>query len=533
MNKYTIIFSALPYPNGDLHLGHMLEFIQTDIWLRFKNQTTYKYFYFSGIDTHGTPIMLKALSEKTTPEKLITHFFLSYKKDLSNFNINYNNFYTTNSYENEILVRKFFYKLYEKKMIYIKNTSQFYDNVLKIFLPDRYVLGTCPKCNNHNQYGDICDKCNNNYDAIDLINPRSNLTNTIPTIISTHHYFFSLDKIQTFLTAWCKKNLSQKQILNKLQEWFKIGLKSWNISRNSPYFGIKIPGEYTKLFYVWMDAPLGYFASTQNFFLKFNINIMYFFFKKKIINLYHFIGKDIISFHTLFWIAILKIIKIKLPTDIFIHGFITVDRIKMSKSTETFITAKDLYKNFNPDYIRFYLASKLTNKITDIDFNTTDFISKINSDLIGKFINILSRVSNMIIKNYNATLASNLSSEELFQEYIKIKNTINYLYQKRKFNNIIKIVIKYTDKINLYLEKEKPWCLHKDQLTYNRGHEVCTTALNLFLILLYYIKPIIPQLAHNIEIMLNLNQSYTLGTKYTSLTIKNYHHTAHKLKSEI
>ncbi|HFL8819486.1 MAG TPA: methionine--tRNA ligase [Candidatus Azoamicus sp. OHIO2] len=533
MHKYIFISSALPYPNGNLHIGHMLEFIQTDIWIRFKNKNNLNAFYFSGIDAHGTPIMLKALSEKTIPQKLVTNFFLSYKKDLLNFNINYSNFYTTHSYENEILTRNFFYKLYEKNLIYIKKTSQFYDNKLKSFLPDRYIIGTCPKCKSVDQYGDICEKCNFNYDALELINPKSKITNTTPIILQTNHYFFSLEKFQSFLINWCKKTLLQKQMLNKLTEWFKIGLNPWNISRNSPYFGIKIPGEQDKFFYVWIDAPLGYFASIQNFFLKSNININHYLFKTKKFILYHFIGKDIISFHALFWIAILKAMNIKLPKDIIVHGFLTINGKKMSKSKNTFITAKDLNGKFNTDYIRFYLASKLNNKITDIDFNIKDFINKINSDLIGKFINILSRISTILIKNYNGILAEKIFSYDLFYEYTSINKTINSLYNKRKFNKIIKIIINYTDKINLYIEKEKPWYLHVDVLTYKRGHEVCTTALNLFFILLFYIKPIIPQIVSSIEVMLKLDKinNSILVLPYTSICIKNYKHIIYKLKN--
>lgn len=510
MNKNIFTTSALPYANGYLHIGHILEFIQTDIWVKHKKQNKNEIFYFSGIDSHGTPIMLKSINEKINPEKLITKYYISYIEDLKKFNITYNNFYKTNSYENEILSRKFFLKLYEINIIYIKKIKQFYDNNMHVFLPDRYIIGTCPNCKTNNQHGDICEICNYNYNNKKLIKPISKLSNTKPIKIQTKHYFLSLKNLKNFLNKWCKNNISDPQITNKLKEWLKSKLKSWDISRDAPYFGIKIPAEHNKFFYVWMDAPIGYLASAQNYFLKLNINFINDFFKKNLFNFYHFIGKDIVYFHTLFWPAMLKSIKTSLPKNIFVHGFITINNTKMSKSKNTFIQCKDLIKNVNSDYLRFFFASKINNKINDIDFNENDFIKKINTILIGKFLNILNRISKILQTYYFSMLSNNIDSKKMFNEYKNIYKLIILLYEKRKYAKILKIILKYADKINIYIEKIKPWDLCKKKNTYKKGHNVCTNIINLFLLLLFYIKPIIPEITHKIEKILNIHLNINL-----------------------
>lgn len=531
MKKYNLITAALPYPNGNLHLGHILEFLQTDILKRYENQNKIFTMFFSGIDSHGTPIMLKAHKEKKNPEKIITNFLNKYKYDLKNFNINYENFYKTNSYENEINAKKFFNKIYQKKLIKIKAKNQLYDKNLKIFLPDRYIIGTCPKCKSKDQYGDICDTCNFNYEAIDLINPLSKLTNTKPIKKKTYHYFFLINKMQKKIKNWCKKNIHQKEIFNKIDEWFKDNLKKWNISRNKPYFGIKIPSENKKYFYVWMDAPIGYISSIQNFFIKNNINFL-FFLRKNIFNIKHIIGKDIINFHSLFWIAMLDAIKFKKPKKIFVHGFITINNVKMSKSKNTFINAEDIIKKIRSDYLRFYLASKINNKVNDIDFNKNELVYKINSDLIGKFINIISRSINIISKYYKNKLSKRLTSKNLFFQYIKIYKKIKKLQKIRNFNKIITIIISYAEKINIYMEKTKPWNLCKDKNTYKNGHEVCTTVINIFLILLFYMEPIIPKLTNKIKKIFNEDIKNIVIKKKPLLNkyIKSYKHLAFKLK---
>lgn len=497
--KNIFVTSALPYANGDLHLGHMLEFIQTDIWVRYNKLVGNNCIFVSGIDAHGTPIMLKSAINNISPECLVNKYFLSYKKDLMDFNVSCDNFYTTHSYENEILSRKFFKKLVEQKYIFIKDIYQFYDLEKKIFLPDRYVIGICPKCFSLNQYGDVCEKCCYRYDAVDLIDPISVLSNIQPIKKKTRHYFFDLLKFSLFLKSWCLNSLSQKQVINKLNEWFSQGLKQWDISRDYPYFGFKIPCDYNKYFYVWMDAPIGYLSSFLNFSVLKTGYFRDFFFKDKFYDLYHFIGKDIIYFHTLFWPSVLKGISYYLPKDVFVHGFLTINGKKMSKSIGTFITARQFLNELSSEYFRFYLATKLNNSVVDIDFNLEDFVNKVNSDLIGKFFNIFSRSAKIIINYYNSTLSSNLSDTALFYNYIKLYNEIVLLYDKRKYSDVVFYVMKYADVINAYIDREKPWYLLKNDKTYLRAQEVCTTAINLFLILLCYIKPIIPHLSSKIN----------------------------------
>ncbi len=526
-NNYIFVTSALPYSNGYLHLGHILEFIQTDIWVRYKREVGFKCFYFSGIDAHGTPIMLKAQNEHISPETLINRYYLAYKKDLFNFNINCNSFYSTHSYENEMISKKFFLKLYEKKFIFIKEIYQFYDFNLNVFLPDRYVIGKCPKCFALNQYGDICSKCCASYNAFDLIDPLSKLSGVKPEKKQTKHFFFHLNKFNSFLKKWFNISLSQKQISNKLLEWFNSGLVSWDISRDFPYFGIKIPGEFNKFFYVWLDAPIGYISSIQNFFLKYNINI----FNYNVFNLYHFIGKDIIYFHALFWPAILKGVDFILPKKILVHGFLTVNGFKMSKSNNTFILANDFIKQFNAEYLRFYLAYKLNNNIVDIDFNFLDFCNKINSNLISKFLNIISRTSKIIINNYNYMLSSKLNESNLFNDYLNLNKIIMIYYDTLNYSGIIRLIMKYSDKINIYIDNHKPWKLCKDSVTYRMGQEVCTTAINLFLILLMFLKPIMPKLVDNIQCMFVDFRFYGIVLKKPVLNIKieKYKHVASRI----
>lgn len=518
--KNIFVTSALPYANGDLHLGHMLEFVQTDIWVRYNILIGNKCIFISGIDAHGTPIMLRANMNKVTPEHLINEYFLSHKKDLNSFNISYNNFYTTHSYENEILSRKFFKKLVEKGFVFIKEIHQLYDLEKNIFLPDRYVVGTCPKCYSVDQYGDVCEKCCYRYDAIDLIDPISVLSKAKPVRKNSKHYFFNLCKFASFLKSWCFGSLSQNQIVNKLSEWFDHGLKEWDISRDDPYFGFKVPCDYNKFFYVWMDAPIGYLSSFLNFSIRCDKHFYDFFLKTKSYDLYHFIGKDIMYFHALFWPAVLKGMGYHLPKDIFVHGFLTVNGKKMSKSAGTFITARQFSNEFNVEYFRFYIASKLTSSVVDIDLNFEDFVNKINSDLIGKFFNIFSRCTKIIIDNYDAMLSDKLIDSVLFYDYLNLFDKIILLYEERKYSDVIFYAMKYADRINLYIDREKPWRLLKHSETFGRAQEVCTMSINLFLILLFYLSPVMPDLSKQVERVLNIDLSKVLKLKKPVLNIK-------------
>jgi len=529
--RNILITAALPYANGDLHLGHMLEFIQTDIWFLYHKQIGSNCFFISASDTHGTPIMLKSLSKNILPDLLINKYEISHKHDILNFNIKYDNFYTTHSYENEILSRKLFYRLFENNYIFNKNVIQFYDDVKNFFLPDRYIKGSCPKCKTNDQYGDVCESCSYRYDAIDLINPISVISNTKPIKKNSVHYFLNLKKFEKFLNAWSYKNLSQNEIKNKLNDWFKIGIKNWDISRDNPYFGFTIPGEYNKFFYVWLDAPVGYISSFQNFFIN-----KYLFFnclkKENNFELYHFIGKDILYFHTLFWPAVLHGTFLKTPNNIFVHGFLTINGKKMSKSNNTFITAKNFYEKFEPEYLRYYFASKLNDNVVDLDFNFNDFIDKINSELIGNFMNIFIRCSKFIIKNHNSKLSNNIIDTSLFLEYLNLKNICILLYEKRQYSKIISHIMKHANKINLYIDKEKPWYLVKNKNTYKRAQDVCSMCINLFLILLFCIKPIIPKISNIIEKLLNVNCSSIFNNEkpILNIKIKNYKYILRKIK---
>ncbi len=518
MNNQFFITSALPYTNAPLHLGHILEFIQTDIWIRHINHQGKRCFYFSGIDAHGTPIMLSSLVQNKSPEKLINEFYLSYYRNLNCFNIICDNFYTTNSYENEIFSRNFFLKLYEKKVIFTENVLQFYDLVVNMFLPDRYVIGICPKCKSGNQYGDICNICNFNYSSVDLISPVSKLSKSIPVKKNTKHYFLSFQNNNFHLKNWCYSTLTQNHILNKLKEWLSTGLNDWDLSRNTPYFGIKIPLEYDKFFYVWVDAPLGYFSSAQNFFKKFSINFLDFFIKKKSLDFYHFIGKDIIYFHCLFFPFMLLNLNYKLPTDIWAHGFLTVNGLKMSKSSGTFILANDIVKKIRPDFLRFYFASKLHNGFSDIDFDFNELCIVINSNFIGKFLNIYSRVIKLLKNYYDSILANKI--DFLFYEFLNINDLIFENYKNRNYFKVVNIVLEYSDKINIYLDKEKPWNLVKHKTSMLRAHIICTTTLNLFLVLLYYLSPIIPEITNDIQKLLYINFESFVLKKEPLLNVK-------------
>lgn len=500
--RNILVTSALPYANGNLHLGHMLEFIQCDIWVRYHKLIGNNCVYISGIDAHGTPIMLNAKSNNISPSKLASMYRLSHISDLNSFFIDIDSYYTTHSIENYNLSRNIFNDLRLKNYIYLKKITQYYDKFANIFLPDRYIKGKCPRCKGDDQYGDFCEICNFKYEAYDLIDPISVVTGSIPILKESNHYFFSLDKFNVFLYDWCKNNITQKQILNKLNEWFVSGLKNWDITRDHPYFGIKIPNESDKYLYVWLDAPLGYISIAKNLFSFVKKNIDNCWVSNKI-ELYHFIGKDIIYFHTLFWPAILKSCGYRLPTDVFAHGFLTINGKKMSKSTGNFITARDYLKCCNPEFLRYYYASKFNDNISDIDLNLNDFVTKINSDLIGKFVNIFSR-SLKLLNKYSNTLSDTIHDTILFDKFLNYENYIKILYEKRMYSKIINIIMHLSDEVNLYMDSKKPWLLKNNISDIRDIKIICTTVINLFLVLLVNIKPILPVLSKEIESILDI-----------------------------
>ncbi len=530
MSEKIFLTSALPYANGDLHMGHIMEFIQTDVFYRYNKLINNFCIYVSGDDCHGTPIMLKAMDEKKSICFLLNFYRLSHIKDILKVKINLDCFYYTHSYENEFFSRRTFYFLKLNDFIFEKVVLQLYDEKNKFFLPDRYIKGTCPKCLSADQYGDVCEKCSFRYDAIDLIDPISILSGCKPSKVLSNNYFFNLEKFRFFLLNWLER-LSQKSVANKLLEWFNSDLISWNISRDLPYFGFKLPSNYEKFFYVWLDAPLGYFSSIYNYFLKNNLYCESFFDFKSEYKIYHFIGKDIIYFHSLFWPAFLKGCNLITPIDIFVHGFLTINGKKMSKSAGSFFKISDLLNYYEPDFIRYYFSSKLNESVLDIDFKIEDFVEKVNSELISKFVNIGSRCIKLISDNFNCKLSNNILDEKMFLEFLSFWQDINSLYMCRNYSKIINNIMKYSDFINIYLDREKPWILIKKNDSVTRAHSVCTTALNLFVILLFYIKPILPDLLDRFTYILNLDHiDFNLIQKpLINVYIKKYTHVYKKI----
>lgn len=531
MVENFFLTSALPYANGSLHMGHIMEFIQTDIFSRYNKLINNFCIYVSGDDCHGTPIMLKSIHEKSSIGFLLNFYNLSHIKNLYKMRIDLDYFHTTNSYENEFFSRRFFNILKLNGFIFETAVLQFYDDEKKIFLPDRYVKGTCPKCHSLNQYGDVCEKCSFKYDATDLIDPISILSGATPSKVLSNHYFFNLEKFKYFLIEWMKK-LSQKSISNKLLEWFDFELMAWNISRDTPYFGFKIPCDYYKFFYVWLDAPVGYFSSLYNYCLNNNLEFNVFLLTNSKYKLYHFIGKDIIYFHSLFWPSFLHGCFLNIPSDIFVHGFLTINGKKMSKSAGTLLSVDDFLNFYEPDFVRYYFASKLNDSILDIDFKIEDFVEKINSDLISKFVNIGSRCVSIICNNFECKTA-NILDKNMFLEFLSFWPIIQDFYNKRAYSKVISYVMKYADFINIYLDREKPWILLKNKDSFLRANLVCTTALNLFIILLFYIKPILPDLLNRFEYILNLSDiNFDFIQKpLVNFNIKNYVHVYKKIDS--
>lgn len=510
-NRKILVTTALPYANGDLHLGHILEQIQADIWVRLQRLSENECWFIGGDDAHGTPIMLKAKEKNISPEELITKYYKRHTEDLNAFHINFDNFYTTHSKENQELVNEIYHKLQKNSDIELIEINQLYDEVESLFLPDRYVKGQCPKCDAQDQYGDNCEACGAHYTAFELKDPRSILTNSKPIHKKSQHYFFKLAKYQNFLSNWlASSNLIQAELLNKLNEWLAVedGLKSWDITRNHPYFGFLIPGTQDLYFYVWLDAPIGYLSILKNL-CKQNPQISF----QEFLNpdpltnkteLYHFIGKDIIYFHALFWPAILKGSGYRTPSKICTHGFLMINGEKMSKSRGTFITARQYVKYLNTEYLRYYLAAKLSDGVEDLDLNFHDFVARINSDLVGKFVNIASRCAGFINRHFDNQLASNLHQAEIYIEFINKQPIIYKLFNDLQYSKAIREIMGLADIANKYIDLYKPWVLIKDRMQLNVVQEICTTGLNLFRILMFYLQPVLPATAKLVEEFLNI-----------------------------
>ena len=505
--RKLLVTSALPYANGSIHLGHLVEYIQTDIWVRFQKMSGNETYYICADDTHGTPIMLKAEEENISPDDLVNKVHDEHDNDFKEFNVNFDHFYSTNSPENKKLSESIYNTLKENNKISSKEIDQFYDESKAMFLPDRFIKGLCPKCEAEDQYGDSCEKCGATYSPTELKNPYSVLSGTEPIRKKTLHYFFKLSECEEFLKEWIKNETLQPEAENKLKEWFDMGLQDWDISRDAPYFGFEIPDAPGKYFYVWLDAPIGYMASFKKFAQMNNLSFDEFWSKDSTAELIHFIGKDILYFHALFWPATLNYANYRTPSKIFTHGFLTVNGEKMSKSRGTFITARSYLDHIkDPNFLRYYYATKLNSSMEDLDLNLDDFIAKNNSDLIGKFINIPSRTSGFVSKFFNFELMplASIKSKDALALLEKIKESkkiIETYYEAREFSKLVKVIMQLVENVNEYISKTEPWKLSKDeaQLKSNSSlHEICSICLKSFRMISIFLSPIIPSLSEKI-----------------------------------
>lgn len=503
--KRTILTTiGLPYANGEIHLGHMIEAIQADVWVRFQKMQGHECYFICGSDAHGTATMLSAEKKGITADQLVDEIREDQTADYQKFHINFDNFYTTHSEENKILSCDIYKQLEKNGDIIKKTVTQFFDPEKQMFLADRFIRGECPRCGAADQYGDNCEACGATYDPTDLKNPRSSLTGATPVEKESEHYFFSLDNYSDFLSNWIHDNTLQPAIEHKLQEWFDIGLQPWNISRDAPYFGFKIPGTEDKYFYVWLDAPIGYMASFKNLCDKTdNLDFDTFWNKDSKAELYHFIGKDIIRFHALFWPAILKGSNYRLPTKIFAHGFVTVNGEKMSKSRGTFITAKKYAEQLPAEYLRYYYTAKLSNQVEDIDLNLSDFSARVNSDLVGKYVNLASRCAGFITKKFDGKLSDTLHDEALFKKFTDASSLIQEAYDQLQFSKAVREIMTLADVANQYIDQHKPWSLAKEEGRENEVQQICTQGLNLFRVLTIYLQPILPETTKKVSEFLN------------------------------
>ena len=484
-SRKILVTSALPYANGSIHIGHVLESVITDIWVRYQNLNGNECLYFCADDTHGTPVMLKAKELGIESEELIKRTREEHINSYSKFNINFDNFYTTHSDENKKYAEDIYQKCKEGNLIFKKEIEQFYDSEEGLFLSDRFIKGTCPKCAAEDQYGDGCSVCGTTYSPDDLVNPVSSLSNSELTKKKTEHVFFDLPQMKEFLENYLKDLTLQDPIKNKLNEWIEDGLKPWDISRDKPYFGFEIPGEKDKYFYVWLDAPIGYLASAKNWADNNNIDMKDLWDENSDYEIHHFIGKDIAYFHALFWPALLKSSNIRLPESINVHGFLTIDGEKMSKSNGTFINADDFAENYDGELLRYYFADKFNNSIDDLDFNEDEFIQKINSDIVGKYLNIASRVSKFIEKNGN-NLSASLDEHFIKKNLAKIDEVIEH-YENLNLSKSVKIIMKMADEVNKYINENEPWKSSEEKAV-----EVSSTAINCFRVISILLNPVLP-----------------------------------------
>ncbi|MDD7568468.1 MAG: methionine--tRNA ligase [[Actinobacillus] rossii] len=501
-NRQILVTCALPYANGPIHLGHMLEHIQADIWVRFQRMRGNEIHFVCADDAHGTPIMLKADQMGITPEQLIADVQQSHYADFCGFNISFDNYHSTHSDENRELSEMIYTRLKENGFIKSRTISQLFDPEKSMFLPDRFVKGTCPKCKAEDQYGDNCEVCSATYSPTELINPRSAVSGATPVVKESEHFFFDLPSFEAMLKEWNRSGALQSEVANKMQEWFDSGLQQWDISRDAPYFGFKIPGTENKYFYVWLDAPIGYMASFKNLCKRKNIDFDTFWKKDSSTELYHFIGKDIMYFHSLFWPAMLEGANLRKPSNIFVHGYVTVNGEKMSKSRGTFIQASTYLKHLDPECLRYYYAAKLSNRIDDLDLNLEDFVQRVNTDLVNKLVNLASRNAGFIQKRFDGKLAEQLDDQALFDEFIAQSEQIATYYENREFGKAIREIMALTDKANKYVDDKAPWIIAKEEGRDAELQAVCSQGIQMFRVLMGYLKPVLPKLAERSEAFL-------------------------------
>ncbi len=505
--RKILVTSALPYANGSIHMGHLVEYLQTDIWVRFQKLRGHDCTYVCASDAHGTPIMLKARELGVSPEELTEKISAEFVQDFSDFGVDFDNYYTTHSAENEALVGAIYKTLRESGNIYTRTIEQSYDEKEGIFLPDRFVRGTCPRCASKDQYGDACEVCGATYSPEDLIDPVSVLSGTKPVKRESEHYFFKLSDYEERLREWISSAALHKSVIAKLDEWFDAGLRDWDISRDEPYFGFRIPGTEDKYFYVWLDAPVGYMASFKNLCDRDDsLDFDDYWKAGSDAEVYHFIGKDIMYFHTLFWPAVLSSAGYRTPTSVYAHGFLTINGQKMSKARGTFINARTYLDHLDPSHLRYYYAAKLGPTIEDIDLNLEDFIARVNSDLVGKLVNIASRCAGFISKRFAGKLADELAAPDLFAEFTAASETIAQHFEAREYSKAMRLIMALADRANRYIDETKPWIMIKDDDKSNDVQLVCTQGLNMFRSLMIYLAPVIPAVAEKARTYFNEDQ---------------------------
>ncbi|MGD2056524.1 MAG: methionine--tRNA ligase [Gammaproteobacteria bacterium] len=502
--RTILVTSALPYANGPIHLGHLVEYIQTDIWVRFQKLRGHDCLYVCADDAHGTPIMLRAQQEGITPEQLIETVGREHRADFRDFHIEFDNYHTTHSPENRELSELLYRRHRDAGHITTRTITQAYDPVKEMFLPDRFIKGECPRCGSAEQYGDSCEVCGATYSPTELGNPVSVLSGSTPVEKESLHYFFRLADFESLLRSWTSAGHLQAEVTHKLNEWFAEGLREWDISRDAPYFGFRIPDTGDKYFYVWLDAPIGYMASCKNLCERSGRDFNAYWKRDSEAELYHFIGKDIIYFHALFWPAMLAGAGMRTPSAVFAHGFLTVNGQKMSKSRGTFIKARTYLKHLNPEYLRYYFAAKLGSGIDDLDLNLDDFQQRVNSDLVGKVVNIASRCAGFINKRFAGRLADTCAEPELYAEFLGAGEAIAADYEAREFGHAIRRIMALADRANQYIDAGKPWVLARQQGREQAVQDICSVGINLFRILATWLQPVLPAMAREAEHFLNI-----------------------------